>query len=121
MRLVDASRVFGQEIARERVRPRARPAADLLVFADAALAFPLRGIAQGAEEVRIAVDVRKLVLQHVAAADRQETARKDLARVGYEHEAFAVAHPGRPPGHPASVFVLRNAVLGLDALRHVPA
>ena len=46
VRLVGAARIFRQVVAGQRVGARAGPAADLLVFADAALAFALRGVAQ---------------------------------------------------------------------------
>src|ERR1019366_7457509 len=57
VRLVGAARVFGQVIAGEVVGAGTGSAADLLVFADAALPFPLGGIAQRLEELAVAVNV----------------------------------------------------------------
>ena len=62
MRLVDAARILGQVVAGEGVGARAGAAADLLVFADAALAAALRGVAQGAEEIGIAERSEALIL-----------------------------------------------------------
>src|ERR1035437_9776118 len=56
-RLVDAAGLLGQRVASERVGPRPRAAADLLVLAGAALAFELAGIAQGFEDGRIAAEL----------------------------------------------------------------
>src|ERR1051326_9000591 len=121
MGLVNATRIFGQVIAGEGVRPGTRPAADFLIIADAALPFALGGIAQGAEEAGIAVDIGERLVEHIAATDRQETAWEDLALVRDENESFAVAHARGPPRYAFGILVLGDTVLGLDALRDVAA
>src|ERR1019366_4009676 len=67
VRLVRAARVFGQVIASGGVGAGTGSAADLLVFADAALPFPLGGIAQRLEEIAVAVNVGERLVEHVAA------------------------------------------------------
>src|SRR5262245_34930245 len=52
--LIDTPWVLGEIVAREREGPRARPAADLLVLAQAALAAALRGVPRRLEELRVA-------------------------------------------------------------------
>ena len=121
MRLVHAARILGQVVARERERARARPAADLLVFAEAALPAALRGVAQRLEQLGIAIDVGQRIVEDVAAGDRQEAAGEDLARVRHEDETLAVADARGPPRDALGVLVLRDAVLRLHALRHVAA
>src|SRR6185369_13387201 len=81
MRLIHAARVFRQEVAGERKGSRPRPAADFLIFADSALPFPLGGIAQGAEESGVPVDIHQRIVEHVAAAHRQEAAGENFALV----------------------------------------
>src|SRR5579883_386964 len=55
MRLINAIGIFRQVVAGERKCPRPRTAANLLVLADAAFAFPLRSIAQCPEQRRLAI------------------------------------------------------------------
>src|ERR1035437_4526682 len=121
MRLIGAARVFGQVIASERVGAGTGSAANLLVFADAALAFPLGGVAQRLEERAVAVNVGQRLVEHVAASDREETAGEDLALVRNKDEALAVTDAGGAEGDALGGFVLRGAVLGANALRHIAA
>src|SRR5271157_1536354 len=81
MRLINTARVLGQEITGQSVGPRARPAADVPVLADAALAVALTGIAQGQEQVGVPVNVGERIFEHIAAAYRKESAGKNLAGV----------------------------------------
>jgi hypothetical protein len=60
VRLVDAARIFGQIVTRERVGAGAGASADLLVFANAALAFALFRIAERAEKIRVLVNIGAL-------------------------------------------------------------
>ena len=85
--LIYAARIFGQIVAGQRVSAGTRSAADLLVFADAALAFALRGVAQGLEKVGIAVHVGQRVVEDVSAADRKEAAGEDLALCGIQRRS----------------------------------
>src|ERR1035441_8486784 len=94
VRLVRAARIFGQIIPGERVGTGTGSAADLLGLADAALAFPLGGVAQRLEELAVTVNVGKRLVEHVAARDRQESAGENLALVRHKDEAPAVAHAG---------------------------
>src|SRR6476660_9637429 len=116
MRLIDASRVFGQIISGQSKGPRPRSTADLLIFTDAAFALALSSIAQSSEQLGIPVHIGERVLEHVAAGQWQKAAGEDRAVVRDEHEALSVAHSGGAPCHALGVFVFGDAVLGLDAL-----
>jgi hypothetical protein len=55
--------------------------ANVPVFADAALAVPLAGIAQSQEQVGVPVNIGQRIAEHVASAYREESAGKNLARM----------------------------------------
>src|ERR1035438_4628207 len=98
VRLVRAARVFGQVVPEQGIGAGTGSATDLLIFADAALAFPLAGVAQCLEQLAVAVHVGERLVQHVAARDRKESAGENLALVRNKHEALAVAHAGSAEG-----------------------
>ena len=97
VRLIHAPRIFGQEIARGRVRPRARPAANLAVLAHAAFPVATIGIAQEPEQRRVAVQVDQRSMPYIACGKGQESTGEYLAGVRDEYESASIAHPGGAP------------------------
>src|SRR5581483_10264380 len=86
-RLPDAPRVLAERIAGRGVRPGTAPSAPLAIFAPAAATAQPAGVAQGAEERRLAVDGDQVHLADVPHRERQEPARTDLPQVIDEDEA----------------------------------
>ena len=70
----------------------ARASAQGVVFAVAATAFELAGIVEGLEQRRVTIDLGHVVCADVSGGDGEEACRADLAGVGYEHDAVAVAY-----------------------------
>src|SRR5579864_9136381 len=121
-RLIDTARIFGEIIPGESVSARAGAAANFVVLADAALAFPVIGIAQNAEEAGVAIHADHRVFEHVAGGHRQKTAGIDLTSVRDEDETAAVADAGSSPNHAARVDrFLSSPAFRFHALGHITA
>ena len=94
-RLIDAVRLGGQGVAGDGVGSGTAAAADVAVFADAAVALELVGVLQLAERRVVLVDVHDRVVRKLPAAQRQEAGGVDFALVVDEHHASAVGDAQR--------------------------
>lgn len=93
--VIDAVWFLAEEIARAAVSSRPASAADVPVFADAALSLELRGVAKAPENWRFTPDFFERSASDVAGGQRKVAARKDLPRVGNEADALpGEAAPG---------------------------
>src|SRR5579885_289487 len=95
-RFVLAFRIGGEIVAGERIGARTRAAAQVAVFAGAAFASELAGIAQGPEERRVTVDFDNGVAADVPGGNGQKPAWKDVAGMGNEQQPLAIVDAGRP-------------------------
>src|ERR1017187_5757995 len=80
-RLIDAERLFRQEVAGGSVRPSAATHANVAELAAAALSFQVVVVAQLGEDVGVVPDFRETLLPQVTRERRQISAREDLALV----------------------------------------
>src|ERR1019366_6480525 len=80
-RLIDAERLFRQEVAGGSVRPRAATHANVAELAAAALSFQVVVVAQLGENVGVVPDFRETLLAQVTRVCRQISAGEDLALV----------------------------------------
>src|SRR6266511_495291 len=94
-RHIGAAGLLGKGISRDCEGPGARASADLLVLAGAAFAFEHCSVAQVAEDRRVSIDRRQIIVADASAGERQEAAGKDLAGVRDEDETFSVIQPAR--------------------------
>src|SRR5271157_2159395 len=100
-RLIRAERVCAQRVARVGVGPGPRSAADVAVFARAAIAVKLVGRMQSPEDFRVPVYLYQRTGAHIAATQRQESGRIDVSQVRDEDDAVpvpnlkALVHRGR--------------------------
>lgn len=90
-RLIEAKWIASQFIARVRKGASPRAAANVTKFAFAAFAMkPVRRV-QATKWLCIAVDFDQRVRSDIAAAQRQESGRIDVAKVRHEDNAMPVA------------------------------
>ena len=90
--LVRAKRIGAQGIACVSEGASTRSSADVAVFADSAFSVKLIWSVQPAKYFRVAINIDKRACAHAAATQRQKTGRVDIAQMGNENDAVAVAN-----------------------------
>src|SRR5271165_40541 len=123
LRLVHAAGFLRKQVAGHGERAGAGASADLAILADAAPPFQVLAIAQGTKQRRVAVNVGQRLAANVAAGERKESARKDLAQMRDENQTLAVVNAaGRATDDVRSFCTdrqlrkLRNTIVGLPWL-----
>ena len=122
-RLIHASRLFSQEITRQRVGARPGTTAQIAIFAVTALPSQIVSVAKRLEKGRLAIYGGKRVVADVTGGQGQESTGEDLPRVRHEHESLAVIDTGLPLNDLGAnrARPSLSCSFGLSPLRHVPA
>src|SRR5579864_1121525 len=90
--LVRAKWIRAQRIARVGEGAGTRSSADVAVFADSAFSVKLVWSVEPTKYFRVTIDVNQRSCAHAAATQRQETGRIDIAQMGNENDAVAIAN-----------------------------